>query len=120
MSTNRRRTGDLPGVDCPDEISFAEFLVACREDPLVRVQGRRLDAEAGKLRRFNRALIVMPDTVKQTKGGYHTVKARRMKRDKNGAWILTNKLMTLSERLVDWCTWMLDGDPNGTWKKVQD
>ena len=121
MSANRRTTGSIPGDDCPEEMTFREFLSRCEHRPAVRVQGR---AEAptmrrGRLVRFNRAVFVNVKSARVTKRGEPVVDAVRLEWDRaNLEWRRTNKHVTLAWRLLDWCTWQLGGDPNGTWAKI--
>lgn len=122
MSANRRRSGDVAGHDCPDEVTFSQFIELCGCDPIVRVQGKQRDPTRarGALVRFNRAVRVHTNTA--TGGVVHATRVEwnwrtqswDLKLDKNGAPMMM--IVTWSD--LDWVTWTATGDPNGSWIKV--
>lgn len=116
MSANRRYSQDV------EELTFEEFLDVCTRSPLVRVQGKQEGPtmNRGRLVRFNRVFEVRPDAVVWREGDPY-VRVRRMRWDRKlGAWVWRGEWYTLAWRLVDWVTWQLGGDPNGTWCKVNE
>lgn len=128
MSANRRTTGNEPGLDCPEEITFEEFLERCQLDPICRVQGHN-PPPTGKIRRlvrFNRAVRVLVDTA-VGHGRWPKVEAVRVewnrflseyvpKLDSDGRPVM----MTVMWRDLDWVTPQASNDPNGTWIKVKE
>lgn len=122
MSDNRRTTGNVPGRDCPEEITFEEFLQRCALDPVCRVQGHNPpDTQSvRRLVRFNRAVRVLVDTAIDH-GRWPKVEAMRV------AWnrllheyVDTGETMTIYWRDLDWVTPQASNDPNGTWIKVKE
>lgn len=128
MSNNRRTTGEAPGLDCPEEITFDEFLRRCELDPICRVQGHN-PPPTGKIKRlvrFNRAVKVLVHTAVKS-GRWPKVEAMRVewnrfaceyvpKLDSDGNPIT----MTVMWRDLDWVTPQASNDPNGTWIKVKE
>jgi hypothetical protein len=114
MSANRRETGQVV------EITFQEWLDACEERPMVRVQGKVESAtqQQGRLVRFNRVCVVNPADV-QWRDGDPYIRVQRMRWNKDRLeWEWKGEFMTLAWRLLDWVTWKINGDPNDTWVKV--
>lgn len=110
MSSNRRHTE-------VNELGWADLMAACSEAPILRVQGRVAAPNQGRMKRFNRALRIHPET--STSGSNPTVQATRVKWNKKlGIWIDLDEVMTLEWTTVDWLSWRATGDPNGTWCKV--
>jgi hypothetical protein len=126
MSENRLRAGNTPGVDCPEELTFSEFLDIASVRPLLRAQGKSHDATRafGRLTRFNRSVRVLVHTADLDMSN-PCVTAQRVKwnwrkecyedvRHPDGS--LWMQLLTWSQ--LDYVTWEASGDPNGTWIKV--
>ena len=116
MSANRRYSQDV------EELTFEGWLEVCSEHPLVRVQGKveRSTKERGRLVRFNRVFLVDVNDVVWA-GDHPYVRCRRMRWDRKAkVWRWRGEWHTLAWRLVDWVTWQLGGDPNGSWAKVSD
>ena len=110
MSNNRRHTE-------VNELGWLDLMAACVEAPVLRVQGRVAVPNEGRMKRFNRALRIHPETA--TSGRNPTVLATRVKWDKKlGIWVDLDEQMTLEWATVDWLSWRASGDPNGTWCKV--
>lgn len=121
MSANRRTTGNEPGFDCPEEITFDEFLRRCTLDPICRVQGHHPPPtkRVGRLVRFNRAVQVLVDTAVAS-GRWPKVEAMRVQWNRlQGCYEPTGETMTLMWRDLDWVTPQASNDPNGTWIKVK-
>ena len=101
------------------EIGWDDFVEQCREAPVCRIYGRveLATSEAGRLVRFNRAVLVRPDTA-CTHEGSSTVHAVRLKRTPVG-WIVGDPILIRWTELR-YVTWMTDPgtDPNGHWCKV--
>lgn len=122
MSENRRHVYADGEVD--NELTFEGFLDLCRTAAIVRVQGKveSKTKAKGRLVRFNRAVLVYPDSVrfgKRTDEPY--VIAERVRwSPKEGIFVLTGVKMRLTWRLLDWVSWTATGDPNGTWLKVTE
>ena len=97
------------------ELGWIDFLAACKESPIVRCQGRVYTRNSdGRMKRFNRALRVIPDTEDKL-----TVEAVRVKFSRKlGIWLDTAERMTINWSTLDWVSWKASGDPNGTWAKV--
>lgn len=110
MSSNRRHTE-------VNELGWLDLMAAANEAPILRVQGRVAVPNQGRMKRFNRALRLHPETVKMGKNP--TVEATRVKWNKKlGIWVDLEETMTLNWATVDWLSWRATGDPNGTWCKV--
>ena len=128
MSANRRTTGNEPGLDCPEEITFAEFLERCALDPICRVQGHN-PPPTGKIRRlvrFNRAVEVQVHTA-VSHGRWPKVEAIRVEWNRMlGEYVhqldedKRPVTMTVMWRDLDWVTPQASNDPNGTWIKVRN
>lgn len=122
MSENRRTTGNLPGIDCPGEITFAEFLeIAQANGGIMRVQGKVEDRtkKRGRLVRFNRSVLVLGDTAATNRQGHPYVKVERVRWNwRKQCFAKTGKVFTVTWRLLDWVTTQACNDPNGTWMKV--
>ena len=127
VSANRLRSGNEPGVDCPFEITFTEFLTRAHTSPILRVQGKITDATKakGRLVRFNRSVQVLPETAAINASGNPYVTAQRIRWNwrrqrfdlvfrKDG----TPWMHTLTWSQLDYVTWQACGDPNNTWIKV--
>lgn len=122
MSANRRTTGDEPGLDCPEEITFEQFLERCRLDPVCRVQGHNEPLTKGQRRlvRFNRAVRIIVDTA-VGHGRWPKVIAMRVVWNRLlGEYVDTGETMVLMWRDLDWVTPQASNDPNGTWIKVKE
>ncbi len=128
MSANRIRSGNAPGIDCPTEITFDQFITACAHDGcIVRAQGKIEDATKarGRLVRFNRSVLVDVTTADFNADGNPYVIATRVRwnwraeqydivyRPDGTPWT-----HTLTWTQLDYVTWKASGDPNGTWIKV--
>ncbi len=110
MSSNRRHTE-------VNELGWLDLMAACRESPILRVQGRQPIPNEGRMKRFNRALRIHPETCKGSTNP--KVLATRVKWNKRlGLWQDLPETMWLEWRTVDWLSWRATGDPNGTWCKV--
>jgi len=123
MSDNRRRTGNEAGFDCPEELSFEQFLARCLASPIVRIQGRAESTtrRRGQLVRFNRSVRVDIGSARINAKGEPYVRVERVRWDwRKLKWVRTNRWFTATWRLLDWITWQATGDPNGTWVKVTD
>lgn len=121
MSANRRRSGDEPWVDCPGELTFEQFIERCAARPIVRVQGKVRSAtkRAGRLVRFNRSVRVLVETAATNAAGHPYVRAERVRWDwREERFVPTGRYHTLTWAQLDWVTWQVTGDPNGTWIKV--
>jgi hypothetical protein len=122
VSANRRTTGAEPGLDCPEEITFEEFLSRCSLDPICRVQGHN-PPPTGKIRRlvrFNRAVRVLVHTA-VGHGRWPKVEAVRVQWNRLlGEYVDTGETMTIMWRDLDWVTPQASNDPNGTWIKVKE
>ncbi len=124
MSENRLRSGNEPGLDCPDEWTFTEFIRVCTRDPIMRVQGR-VEIPGFKLKRFNRSVRVLVNTAR-TVNGERMVTAERVRWNWRAKCFQTLTLadkitpitMTLKWSRLDWVTTQACNDPNGTWVKV--
>lgn len=122
MSADRRTTGNEPGLDCPAEITFEEFLARCMLDPICRIQGHNPPptGQRRRLVRFNRAVRVLTDTaVKNDR--WPKVEAARVAWNRLiGEYVDTGETMTVMWRDLDWVTPQASNNPNGTWIKVKE
>ncbi len=121
MSANRRTTGDQPGLDCPVEITFEEFLDRCKLDPICRVQGHNPPETKAERRlvRFNRSVRVLTDTAEL--GRWPKVSMERVQWNKIiGEYVPIGETMVVFWRDLDWVTPQASNDPNGTWVKVKE
>lgn len=121
MSDNRLRSGDIPGLDCPREITFEQFLVEGPSSHLgvCRIQGHNVPPtkSRGRLVRWNRSVRVLPETAKF--GRWPSVTVRRVQwncliQD----YVDIGEPMRVMWRDLDWFTPQASNDPNGTWVKV--
>lgn len=127
MSAGRRTTGNEPGYDCPEEITFREFLERCAVDPICRVQGHNvvLTKLSRRLVRWNRAVQIRVETAVVT-GRWPKVEAIRVEWNKMLGQYQPKlikgqpEIMLLMWRDLDWVTPQASNDPNGTWIKVKE
>jgi hypothetical protein len=107
MSAERRHT-DVP------ELGWLDFIAACDEDDLVRVEGHDIEKThaAGRLVRFNLAVQVMPETARWLHGQPPRVHARRTRRV-GDALVPTDLTVELKWEEVDWVSWEPLANPNG-------
>jgi len=125
MSYNRRRTGEWPGIDCPEELTFVEFLQRTDDNPIVRVQGKvfKRTKESGRLVRFNLAVRVLSDTEMVNEHGVGVLAERVRWNWRAEKWetIIEDGspvIVTVTWAQLDYVSWVASGDPNGTWIKV--
>jgi hypothetical protein len=102
------------------EIGFDDFVEQCLDAPVCRVYGRveLLTAEVGRLVRFNRTVLVIPQS-KRLVDGLPAVDAFRLRRQRDGS-LKTLGMVTIRWEELRYVTWMTDAgrDPNGHWCKV--
>lgn len=115
MSADRRSTGHV------DEISFDEFLDKCQDLRRVRVQGKVESKTSAKARlvRFNRVVEFDADTRRVGSVQDPAIRVRRLVWNRaKREWEWRGEMLTVQWSTLDWVTWQINGDPNGTWVKV--
>lgn len=116
MSTERRHT-DVT------ELGWLDWLAACALDPIVRVEGKDFEKTKakGKLVRFNRACLVLPETATNATGLLYDrprVHAEGLRRLPTGELVPNGNRFEVRWEELDWVSWEPWLDPAGRRAKV--
>lgn len=113
MSANRKHTDVL-------ELGWLDFLLACGDDPFVRVEGHDYarTMASSRLVRFNRAVQVLPST--RVDGDLPRVHAYTLRRigEKMQFLVPTSTQIVLAWDEVDWVSWDPGHRPDGRRFKI--